>query len=76
MIPRTISGVVVVTGAVAGGLLAPPCPPAWCRPPALAGAVSSPEPVAGSEPTVVAVDRHRRMHAVAVPDPGQDRRTS
>jgi glycosyltransferase involved in cell wall biosynthesis len=38
--------------------------------------VSSPEPVAGPEPTVVAVDRHRRMLAVAVPDPGQGRRTS
>ena len=38
--------------------------------------VSSPEPVAGSEPTVVTVDRHRRIHAVAVPDPGQNRRTS
>jgi hypothetical protein len=38
--------------------------------------LSSPEPVAGSEPTVAAVRRHRRMHAVAVPDPGQNRRTS
>jgi hypothetical protein len=38
--------------------------------------VSSPESVAGSEPTVVAVDLHRRMHAVAVPDHGQGRRTS
>ena len=34
------------------------------------------EPAADSGPTVVAVDRHRRMHALAVPESEQDRRTS